>query len=316
MNKDEKNKGKKNLDIITEFANNLNNYVEQHNNQNLNTIFQNRINETEPNSEESPKDNLRKKNKMNNIIFNSTGNDDFKIINNNEENTKNKKESTNNTKNISSLTSNDYEYSLTTSNDISKINSTKINSILQNHKNLKILKNSDNNDKEETNLNINTDNKEKDKEFEENLYSSEEEKDGNIYDSEEESDDGQSEKVKEIVEKKGRDSSMTKSMMFLTNDEIKNKLMNERDDLKEKVEKYKNEILKLIGEEDYNYIINIYSKVDNDLGRVNDIYQKFEEYIKDKYQEEKKESLKNLYSSFICYDCQLSKKEQHLKKYL
>ena len=181
---------------------------------------------------------------------------------------------------------------------------------------MKILKNSDNNDKEETNLNINTDNKEKDKEFEENLYSSEEEKDGNIYDSEEESDDGQSEKVKEIVEKKGRDSSMTKSMMFLTNDEIKNKLMNERDDLKEKVEKYKNEILKLIGEEDYNYIINIYSKVDNDLGRVNDIYQKFEEYIKDKYQEEKKENLKNLYSSFICYDCQLSKKEQHLKKYL
>ena len=247
-------------------------------------------------------------------MFNSTGNDDFKIINNNEENIKNQKESTNNIKSISSLTSNDYEYSLTTSNNLSKIDSSKIKSILQNHKNLKILKNVDNNDKEETNLN--SDNKDKDKEFEENLYSSEEEKDGNIYDSEEESDDGQSEKVKEIVEKKGRDSSMTKSMMFLTNDEIKNKLINERDDLKEKVEKYKNEILKLIGEEDYNYIINIYSKVDNDLGRVNEIYQKFEEYIKDKYQEEKKENLKNLYSSFICYDCQLSKKEQHLKKYL
>ena len=314
ISKDEKNKGKKNLDIITEFANNLNNYVEQHNIQNQCTIFQNRINETEPNSEESPKDNLRKKNKMNNIM---TGNDDFTIINNNEESIqKNEKDSINNTKNISSLTSNDYEYSLTTSNNISKIDSTKINSILQNHKNLKILKNLDKNDKNEENLNSDNNNKDKDKEFEENLYSSEEEKDGNIYDSEEESDDGQSEKVKEIVEKKGRDSSMTKSMMFLTNDEIKNKLTNERDDLKEKVEKYKGEILKLIGEEDYNYIINIYSKVDNDLGRVNEIYQKFEEYIKDKYQEDKKENLKNLYSSFICYDCQLSKKEQHLKKYL
>ena len=314
INKDEKNKGKKNLDIITEFANNLNNYVEQHNIQNQCTIFQNRSNDTEPNSEESPKDNLRKKNKMNN---NMNGNDDFKIINNNEENTKSEKESTNNIKSISSLTSNDYEYSLTTSNNISKIDSTKINSILQNHKNLKILKNLEKNDKNEENLNnLNSDNKDKDKEFEENLYSSEEEKDGNIYDSEEESDDGQSEKVKEIVEKKGRDSSMTKSMMFLTNEEIKNKLKNERDDLKEKVEKYKSEILKLIGEEDYNYIINIYSKVDNDLERVNDIYQKFEEYIKDKYEEDKKENLKNLYSSFICYDCQLSKKEQHLKKYL
>jgi len=313
INKDEKNKGKKNLDIITEFANNLNNYVEQHNIQNQCTIFQNRANDPEPNSEESPKDNLRKKNKMNN---NLNGNDDFKIINNNEENTKNEKESTNNIKSISSLTSNDYEYSLTTSNNITKIDSTKINSILQNHKNLKILKNLEKNDKNEENLNINSDNKDKDKEFEENLYSSEEEKDGNIYDSEEESDDGQSEKVKEIVEKKGRDSSMTKSMMFLTNEEIKNKLKNERNDLKEKVEKYKSEILKLIGEEDYNYIINIYSKVDNDLERVNDIYQKFEEYIKDKYEEDKKENLKNLYSSFICYDCQLSKKEQHLKKYL
>ena len=318
VNNNEKNKGKKNLNEITEFANILNNYVEQHNAQNKNSNFQNCVNETEPNSEESPKDNLRKKNKKN-IIFD---NSDFKIINNNEENTqKNEKECSNNIKSISSLTSNDYEYSLTTSNNISKINSIKINSILQNHKNLKILKNIDKNDKEENNLNSSNNNekekeKDKDKEFEENLYSSEEEKDGNIYDSEEESDDGQSEKVKEIVEKKGRDSSMTKSMIFLTNDEIKKKLINERDSLKEKVENYKSDILKLIGEEDYNYIINMYSKVNNYLGGVNEIYQKFEEYFKDKYQEEKKENLKNLYSSFICLDCQLSKKEQHLKKYL
>ena len=319
VNKDEKNKGKKNLDIITEFANNLNNYVEKHNVQIQNTLFQNRENDPEPNSEESPKDNLRKKNKIKNSIFSSTGNDDFKIINNNEENTqktekneKTEKESTNNIKSISSLASNEYEYSLTTSSNINNIS--KINTILQNHKNLKIFKDTENNEKEE-NLNS-SNNKDKDKEFEENLYSSEEEKEGNIYDSEEESEDGQSEKVKEIVEKKGRDSSMTKSMMFLTNEEIKNKLINERDDLKEKVEKYKSEILKLIGEEDYNYIINIYSKVDNDLERVNEIYQKFEEYIKDKYEEDKKENLKNLYSSFISCDCQLSKKEQHLKKYL
>ena len=75
-------------------------------------------------------------------------------------------------------------------------------------------------------------------------------------------------------------------------------------------------MLKLIGEKDYNYINELYSKVENNSGEVDDIYKKIEEYIKDKYQGEKRENFDDLYFSLISYDCQLTKKEQQLKKYL
>ena len=99
------------------------------------------------------------------------------------------------------------------SNDIANINSKKINSIIQNHKNLKILKNKPNSgikENEEENKGNNND-KEKGQKFEDNLYSSE---DGNIIDSDEES-DSKSEIVKEIKERKARDSSMSKSLLYL-----------------------------------------------------------------------------------------------------
>ena len=196
---------------------------------------------------------------------------------------------------------------------MSNINSAKINSIIENHKNLKILRNDEKND--EGDIKEDSKEKEKDKQFEENLYSSEEEKNGNIYDSEEES-DSRSEIVKEIKERKNRDSSMTKSMALLSNEEIKNKLKNEIDNLKEKIENIKNDMLKLIGEEDYKYINDLYSKVENNTGEIDEIYKKIEEYIKNKYEDDKRENLDDLYFYLITYDCQLAKKEQQLKKYL
>ena len=72
----------------------------------------------------------------------------------------------------------------------------------------------------------------------------------------------------------------------------------------------------LIGKEDYNYIIELYSKVESNLGEVDEIYKIIEEYIKSKYQDDKRENFDELYFSLISYDCQLGKKEQQLKKYI
>ena len=131
---------------------------------------------------------------------------------------------------------------MTISNEIANINSTKINSIIENHKNLKILRSNGGEDKEdENNESIEKDNNN----FEDILYSSSEEKNGNnIYDSEEES-DSKSEKVKEIKDKKIRDSSMSQSLMFLTNEEIKKKLTDEVDSLQEKIINTKNDMKKI-----------------------------------------------------------------------
>ena len=299
------------LDTITEFADNLNKYVDQHNSaqkcdKNFPSSFILNANEIEDlKIEECPKDNIRNKSKNNseNTINQLETNDatlknidEFTIVNNNEN--ENQKEN-NIFSNISSVNNKEFDYSFSLSK---KINSTKINSILENHKNLKILKDHE-------------DEKEKNKEFEENLYSSEEEKGGNIYDSEEES-DSKSEKVNEIKERKTRGSSLTQSMKKLTNEEIKKRLNKERDSLKGKVENIKNDILKLIGEKDYSYIIDLYSKIENNPEEVDEIYKKIEEYIKDKYEDSKKEAFGKLYLSLISYDCQFAQKEQQLKKYI
>ena len=63
-------------------------------------------------------------------------------------------------------------------------------------------------------------------------------------------------------------------MKNLSNEEIKKRLNNERESLKGKVEIIKNDILKLIGEKDFNYIINLYSKIENNPEEVDEIYIK------------------------------------------
>ena len=74
-------------------------------------------------------------------------------------------------------------------------------------------------------------------------------------------------------------------------------------------------MLKLIGKDDYNYIMDLYSKIENNSGEIDEIYKKIEEYVKDKYPDDKRENFDSLYFSLISYECQLDKKEVQLKKY-
>ena len=322
------------LDTIKEFADNLNKYVGNHINSQRNKkrrlpssfSFQaNYMGEEDLKSEECPKDNARNKiNKSKNseieisniqtdCTATNTGFEEFKIIENKESV---KSNAYKNRVEFEKFNSKEFDHPITVPNEIANINSKKINLILNNHKNLKILKNTPNNEKKENEgQNKKKDNeKEKDKQFLDNLYSSEDEKNGNIYDSEEES-ESKSETVKEIKERKVRDSSMTRSMVHLSKEEIHKRIKNEIENLKERIDSTKNDMLKLIGKDDYIYIIGLYSKVGNNSGEIDEIYKKIEEYVKDKYPDDIKENFANLYLSLISYDCQLNKKEDQLKKY-
>ena len=298
------------------------------NNKNLPSSFtfqasSNSIDDEDLKSEECPKDNARNKIKNSEIEIsnfptnNSTKTseiEEFKIIDNNEKEKINENNNyNNNILGLETFNSKEFDHPITVSNDIANINSKKINSIIQNHKNLKILKNKPNSgikENEEENKGNNHD-KENGQKFEHNLYSSE---DGNIIDSDEES-DSKSEIVKEIKERKARDSSMSKSLLYLSKEEIQKKLNNEKNNLKERIGNVKSDMLKLIGKDDYNYIMDLYSKIENNSGEIDEIYKKIEEYVKDKYPDDKRENFDSLYFSLISYECQLDKKEVQLKKY-
>ena len=317
---DNKNKHKA-LNSITEFANSLNNYVEQHNltQKNKNKFQYYTIESTIEENEECPKDIIKNINKtdskrknISDISFRE--NDCYKIINeenNNEEVKANDEEENNKIFNNVSSNSKVNDSSLNISNNISNIDSSKINLILQNHQNLKILKNLENNKEEQNNKEKE---KEKSKDNEEILNSSEEEKNYNLYDSEEESEEDQNEIIKEAEECKSRESNLNKSLT--SNEENKNKLNNEKEYLEEKIRFIKNDILKLIGEEDYNYFINFYSKIENNSDEVEEINNKIEEYIKSKYEDEKGKTFFDLYFSLKEYDNQLTEKEHQLQKYI
>ena len=82
---------------------------------------------------------------------------------------------------------------------------------------------------------------------------------------------------------------MSKSLLYLSKEEIQKKLNNEKNNLKERIGNVKSDMLKLIGKDDYNYIMDLYSKIENNSGEIDEIYKKIEEYVKDKYPDDKRE---------------------------
>ena len=111
--------------------------------------------------------------------------------------------------------------------------------------------------------------------------------------SEEENSEDQKEFVKEIKENK----------IYDINNDIKN--------IEEKISIIKEEMLKLIGGTDYNYIMNLYDSTNNN-DNVDKIYEKIENFV-DKYSDEdKKDNFNNLYYQLISLNHNLNKKENIL----
>ena len=123
------------------------------------------------------------------------------------------------------------------------------------------------------------------------------------YEGGDEDSDGE-EKVKEISENNRK--------------ELRNSLMLEKKMLLDKVIKLKNELLKLIGENDYKYIMSLYSSIDSNQNNVDEIYKKIEDFATSKYEKypEKKEKFNEFYLYLVSADCLAAKKERQLKKIL
>ena len=109
--------------------------------------------------------------------------------------------------------------------------------------------------------------------------------------SEEENSEEQKEFVKEIKEDNRYD----------INNEIKI--------LKEKISKIKDDMLKLIGGTDYNYIMNLYNNI-NDNDNMDNAYEKIENFVNKYYDTNKKDSFNNLYYQLISLNHNLNKKEK------
>ena len=115
--------------------------------------------------------------------------------------------------------------------------------------------------------------------------------DNNELYSEEENSEEQKEFVKEIKEDNRYD----------INNEIKI--------LKEKIRKIKDDMLKLIGVTDYNYIINLFNNI-NDNDNMDKDYEKIENFVNKYYDMDKKDSFNNLYYQLISLNHNLNKKEK------
>ena len=79
--------------------------------------------------------------------------------------------------------------------------------------------------------------------------------------------------------------------------------------MKEKISKIKDDLLKLIGGTDYNYIMNLYNNI-NDNDNMDNAYEKIENFVNKYYDTNKKDSFNNLYYQLISLNHNLNKKEK------
>ena len=168
-------------------------------------------------------------------------------------------------------------------NDLNNNNANILNSIM----NFKIINNNDS----DIHININNNSNILNTNNKSTISLDNNNNDNNELYSEEENSEEQKEFVKEIKEDNRYD----------INNEIKI--------LKEKISKIKDDMLKLIGGTDYNYIMNLYNNI-NDNDNMDNAYEKIENFVNKYYDTNKKDSFNNLYYQLISLNHNLNKKEK------
>ena len=144
-------------------------------------------------------------------------------------------------------------------------------------------------------------------------------KDNNMCESDEEKN------IKNLDEnessEKESDSGEENVRIIMDNGDEKKSIKNKKDEkdiifedktlLMERLENIKKEMLELIGEEDYKYVMELYSFIDK--SKIDEIYGKIEEYAQ-KYDENKKDKFDMLYFKLISTDYQIQQKNSQLQQ--
>ena len=138
-------------------------------------------------------------------------------------------------------------------------------------------------------------------------------KEKNIIDSDNDNnsyDDDEEENVKEIKENQFQNNIKNINGNQIENH--KNIISKEIQNLKEKVQNSKDEMLQLIGDKDYKYIMDLYNIGIKDQNKIDDIYQNIEDFVEKNYSKEQKEKFNNCYLLLVSLDCQLAKKAEEI----
>ena len=134
-------------------------------------------------------------------------------------------------------------------------------------------------------------------------------KKNNIMDSDNEnSEENEEENVKEI--KVNINKNINGNGMKIESENKNEKLKKEILELKDKIKECKNEMLKLIGEKDYKYIMDLYDNRIKEQNKIDEIYKKIEDFANKNYFIEKKEQFNNCYFRLVSLECQLGKKNE------
>ena len=122
------------------------------------------------------------------------------------------------------------------------------------------------------------------------------------------------EKVKEIKESNNLDNKFHNNYIKISKKQ--EKINNEILPLKEKIKEIKRDILNLIGEDDYKFIMDLFENKINNINEENnndEICEEIENFSNNKYSPEKKEKFFDYYLLLVCNDCLLSKKINELQ---
>ena len=125
-------------------------------------------------------------------------------------------------------------------------------------------------------------------------------------------DEDEKEEVVEIDEKNGNGRDTATIKTNITEDK-KKKIIKELKEQKEKIDKLKEAIPKLIGEEKYNYIMELCSIGVRDNSKQEEMNDKIEQFVKDNCVNGNEEKMCDIYQLFI-FECQYYKKQEQLSK--
>jgi coenzyme F420-reducing hydrogenase alpha subunit len=130
--------------------------------------------------------------------------------------------------------------------------------------------------------------------------------------NEESENEDEKEEVVEIDEKNAKGIDTVTIKTNITEDK-KKKIIKELKEQKEKIDKLKEAIPKLIGEEKYNYIMELCSIGVRDNSKQEEMNDKIEQFVKDNCVNGNEEKMCDIYQLFI-FECQYYKKQEQLSK--